>query len=360
MTMAIQLRPGLLGPVHTAGEQSSGSICPTRPNAWRLLTYWRFDIVLGTAAIVLGTLYVLGVVQLRSRGDAWSSWRALAWVSGLRRTADCHVIRRRDLRLRDVQRPHDHPHGAEYVHPPCCWCSARRLTLLLRAVEPAGKGNMPGPREWALSLMHSKFTAVLSNAIVALVVFVVSLYGQYFIPLFVELIRYHWGHLLMNIHFLLTGYLYYWAIIGVDPGPKRLPHIGRLGMLFALMPFHAFFGVAVMSMNGLVGKQFYPYLALGWDGQSARRPTPRRGIGLDLRGNPRPARRRRTTEPVGQLRPQGRRPHRPPPGQGIRRPRHRRRRTRRLQRHACPTRPKPPLTSQTPTMSESRRSRAVN
>jgi putative copper resistance protein D len=112
--------------------------------------------------------------------------------------------------------------------------------------------------------MHSRFTATLANPLVALAVFVVSLYGLYFTSLFGLLIRYHWGHLLMNVHFLLTGYLLYWAIIGIDPGPRRLPHLGRLGMLFAVMPFHAFFGVAVMSMDTMIGSQFYPYLGLGW------------------------------------------------------------------------------------------------
>jgi cytochrome c oxidase assembly factor CtaG len=138
------------------------------------------------------------------------------------------------------------------------------VTLLLRAVEPAGRGAPPGPREWVLWLMHSRFTRLLSHPGVALAVFVVSLYGLYFTPLFDQLIRFHWGHLLMNIHFLLTGYLFYWAIIGIDPGPRRLPHLGRLGMLFAVMPFHAFFGVAVMSMDTLIGGVFYPELRLPW------------------------------------------------------------------------------------------------
>ena len=37
-------------------------------------------------------------------------------------------------------------------------------------------------------------------------------------------------------------------------------------MLFAIMPFHAFFGIAVMSMNQIIGGEFYSqlYIELEW------------------------------------------------------------------------------------------------
>ena len=53
-------------------------------------------------------------------------------------------------------------------------------------------------------------------------------------------------------------------IIGIDPGPKRLPFIGRLGLLFAVMPFHAFFGIATMTMTSALGGTFYRNLHLPW------------------------------------------------------------------------------------------------
>jgi len=112
--------------------------------------------------------------------------------------------------------------------------------------------------------VHSQFTAFLSNPITAFVLFVGSLYLVYFTPLFDTLVRYHWGHEFMAVHFLITGYLFYWGIIGVDPGPRRLPFLGRLAMLFAVMPFHAFFGIAMMTMESTVGGNFYRGLALPW------------------------------------------------------------------------------------------------
>ena len=138
------------------------------------------------------------------------------------------------------------------------------VTLALRVLPSAAAGAPPGPREGIVRVVHSPFTAFLSNPITAFVLFVGSLYVVYFTPLFDTLVRYHWGHELMALHFLITGYLFYWGIVGVDPGPRRLPFLGRLALLFAVMPFHAFFGIAMMTMESTVGGNFYRGLALPW------------------------------------------------------------------------------------------------
>src|SRR3954471_14618805 len=52
------------------------------PTALRLLLDWRFNLLFGTAAIVLGVLYVAAVRRLRRRGDAWPVGRTLAWLCG--------------------------------------------------------------------------------------------------------------------------------------------------------------------------------------------------------------------------------------------------------------------------------------
>ncbi|MDT7794670.1 MAG: hypothetical protein QOD59_4111, partial [Mycobacterium sp.] len=52
------------------------------PTVARVLFDWRFDLIFGTAAIVMAVLYVLGVRRLRGRGDAWPMGRTLAWMCG--------------------------------------------------------------------------------------------------------------------------------------------------------------------------------------------------------------------------------------------------------------------------------------
>jgi putative copper resistance protein D len=68
----------------------------------------------------------------------------------------------------------------------------------------------------------------------------------------------------MNLHFLIVGYLYYSLIIGVDRPPRPLPHIGKLGYVLAAMPFHAFFGVILMTSTDIIAEDFYLRLGLPW------------------------------------------------------------------------------------------------
>lgn len=95
------------------------------------------------------------------------------------------------------------------------------VTLLLRAVPPAGTGAPPGPREWVLAAIHSPVARVLTEPLVALALFVGSFYVLYFSGLFDLALEAHWAHLAMNLHFMLVGALFFWPIVGIDPSPGR-------------------------------------------------------------------------------------------------------------------------------------------
>jgi len=236
---------------------------PGAPNAPRVLTFWRFDTFLGIGAIALGGVYLIGVVRLRRRGDAWPAGRLVAWLAGCTAmlAATSSGVRSYGSAMFSM---HMVEHMTLNMFVPVLLVLGAPVTLALRVLPSTEPGAPPGPREWILRAVHSPLTAFLSNPITAFVLFVGSLYAVYFTPLFDTLVRYHWGHELMSLHFLLTGYLFYWGIIGVDPGPRRLPFIGRLALLFATMPFHAFFGIAMMTRTSVVGGNYYATMALPW------------------------------------------------------------------------------------------------
>ena len=212
---------------------------------------------------MLGALYVAGVVRLRRRGDRWPAGRSAAWLAGCLALlfVSSSGVKAYGSAMFSV---HMSEHMTLNMFIPVFLVLGAPLTLALRALRPAPAGSPPGPREWLLWLVHSPVTRFISHPVTAFVLFVGSLYAVYFTPIFDTLVRYHWGHEFMSIHFLLTGYLYFWGIIGIDPGPRRLPFVGRLGLLFAVMPFHAFFGIATMTMTTAIGDTFYRSLALPW------------------------------------------------------------------------------------------------
>lgn len=236
---------------------------PRPPNAVELLTFWRFDTLFGVSALVLAALYVVGVTRLRRRGDTWPAGRTAAWLAGCAALlfATSSGVRSYGSAMFSV---HMVEHMTLNMFVPVLLVLGAPVTLALRVLPSAQTGSPPGPREWIVRAVHSPLTAFLSNPITAFVLFVGSLYAVYFTSLFDILVRHHWGHELMALHFLITGYLFYWGIIGVDPGPRRLPFLGRLALLFAVMPFHAFFGIAMMSSESTVGDNYYRSLALPW------------------------------------------------------------------------------------------------
>ena len=262
-SMATQPAPRFLVHEFTTWDIFLGYALPDPPSVVSILTTWRFDTFIGVGAILLGGAYVLGYVRLRRRGDGWPVGRLVAWLAGclVLLFTSSSGVKAYGSAMFSV---HMAEHMTLNMFVPVLLVMGGPVTLALRTLPSAAEGRPPGPREWLLWLVHSKATALLGNPITAFVLFVASLYAVYFTPIFDTLIRYHWGHELMSVHFLLVGYLFFWGIIGIDPGPRKLPFLGRLGLLFAVMPFHAFFGIATMTMTTAMGEQFYRFVGLPW------------------------------------------------------------------------------------------------
>lgn len=261
--MAVQTAPRLLEHKFTTWDIFLGYELPNPPNVLRILTVWRFDTFIGIGALVLAGAYAYAVLRLRRRGDQWPVGRLIAWLIGCSALlfTSSSGVKAYGSAMFSV---HMGEHMTLNMFIPVLLVLGGPVTLALRALPAAGPDAPPGPREWLLWLVHSKVTAFISHPVIAFVLFVASLYAVYFTPIFNTLVRYHWGHELMSVHFLLVGYLFYWGIIGIDPGPKRLPFLGRLGLLFAVMPFHAFFGIATMTMTSTIGGSFYRFVGLPW------------------------------------------------------------------------------------------------
>ena len=233
------------------------------PTVARVFFDWRFDLIFGTAAIVMAVLYLLGVRRLRRRGDAWPMGRTLAWMCG------CAVLLFTTSSGLGRYMPamfsmHMVAHMLLSMLVPILLVLGAPVTLALRALPAAGRGEPPGPREWLLAALHSRVSRFLTNPIVATVVFVAGFYGLYLGGVFDAAVSNHAAHVLMNVHFLLSGYLFYWVVIGIDPTPRQIPQLGKVAMVFASLPLHAFFGVVLMGMETVLGETFYRSLQLSW------------------------------------------------------------------------------------------------
>ncbi len=225
---------------------------------------WRFDLIFGTAALVLAVAYAIGLWTLRKRGDSWPVGRSIAWFSG------CFVLLVATSSGVGMYSPamfsvHMGAHMALSMLAPVLLALGGAMTLALRAFRPAGRNAPPGPREWILEFLHSPPSRFFTHPIVASVMFVGGFYALYLGGIFTTFIDSHSAHVLMNLHFLLSGYLFYWVVIGVDPSPRDLQPVTKLAMVFGSLPFHAFFGVTLMSMGTVMAESYYRGLALPWN-----------------------------------------------------------------------------------------------
>lgn len=220
----------------------------------RLTLDWRFDVVFGTAALVLAALYLLGLRRLRGRGTPWPAWRTTAWFAG------CVVIL-----LATSSGIGRHASAIFGVHV---------LSQLLLAVLAPILLVLGGPvvlmlrtlrsRRRLLSLLRAPVFRLLTRPAVTFTLLVAPLYLLYFSSVFDTLAPYSWAHLAMNVYFLVAGYLFFWPVIGVDPAPVRLPPVGRLGIMFALLPAFGFLAVVLTNMSTPLGADYYGALNLPW------------------------------------------------------------------------------------------------
>ena len=233
------------------------------PTVSRILFDWRFDLIYGTAALVLAAVYLAGVIRLRRRGDGWATGRTVAWLLGcaVLLIATSSGIGRYMPAMFSV---HMAAHMLLSMLAPILLVLGAPVTLALRALPAAGRDDPPGPREWLLAALHSRVSHLLTNPLVALALFVGGFYGLYFGGIFEAGAGSHAAHVAMNLHFLLSGYLFYWVVIGVDPTPRPIPPLAKLAIVFASLPLHAFFGVVLMGSKEVLAGGFYESLKLYW------------------------------------------------------------------------------------------------
>jgi putative membrane protein len=236
--------------------QHSGMWVPGEPPTWGRMFLPHLDAwsVLAVLSIVGLLVYLAAVVRLRRSGVTWPWWRTLAWVAG---TASLFAVTGTWLNGYSMVlfSVHMTQHMVLSLITPLLLLLAAPVTLALRTL-PRGQGAAGTPRALLLGALHSRFARFVTHPLFTVPLFIASLYGVYFTPLFDALMGSPVGHQFMLAHFVVTGLLFFGPIVAQDPWPRTLSHPGRMLELFLPVPFHAFFGVAIMMAGSLVVETF--------------------------------------------------------------------------------------------------------
>jgi cytochrome c oxidase assembly factor CtaG/putative copper export protein len=251
-----------LGDLSSPAAILTGSPLPPELTFDRWFTSYKIDLVWLVVVLVATSLYLFGVARLRKRGDEWPIGRTISWLLGM---ALLLWITSGPLNVYEqyLFSVHMLAHMILTMGVPVLLVPGSPVTLLLRSSE-ARKDDSMGLREWVLWAVHTPWAKLVSNPIFAAINFAASLVIFYFTPLFGWSTRDHLGHEWMIVHFLITGYLFVQALISIDPGPDKLPYLLRLMLLIGTLAFHAFFGLSLMSGEGLLLPEWYGAMGRLW------------------------------------------------------------------------------------------------
>lgn len=246
----------------TYGESILGFLYPPAPTFANVGLGFQLDALFFTASVIAGAVYLAGVVRLIRRGDGWPVLRTVSWLVGLAIVVWCtnagiSMYAQVSVGLHMLQ------HMTLTMLGPIFLVMGAPATLALRALRPA-VGNERGPREWVVWFLHSWITRILTNPFFVLFIYAVGLYGLYMTSLFGWLMGSHVGHVAMQLHFVLSGYLFYWVLIGIDPRPRPLPYWARLLLLLIAVSIHGFFAVALMSGTVPIALDWYGLVQPPW------------------------------------------------------------------------------------------------
>lgn len=222
----------------------------------QLVTAWGFEPVPIVALLLVGGLYFMGITTLRERGDEWPAGRALGFFAGLAVAAYAILggIGRYDQVLFSA---HMAQHMLLAMVVPVLLALGAPITLALRTL-PAR------PRGWLLAVLQSKLGAVLVSPALGFALMAATPFALYFSGLYQFTLEHSWAHYLIHAHFVAVGCLFFWPLLGIDPLPHRPPHWARVLVLFLMLPFHAFLGIALMTGDTAIAASYYASVGRTW------------------------------------------------------------------------------------------------
>ena len=241
----------------------AGISTPPAPTWARVFWSYEPDALMIGILITAVALYVKGVLVLNRRGDKWPVGRTISFALAIS-AIDFATSGGLGLYAHFAFSYHMVAHMILGMIAPIGIVLGAPITLALRTLPQGRTSDERGVRGSLLAALHSKLAVIYTNPLVALALFDGSLFALYFTKLFGSLMQSHAGHLFMNIHFLLAGILFFHVVIGIDPNPRRVPHLVRIVILFAAMSIHAFFSVALMSSSTLIDGGYFAALKTPW------------------------------------------------------------------------------------------------
>lgn len=219
-----------------------------------LLTQAAPDLLPLLLVLLPAAVYLYGVRRLTARGDRWPIGRTLSFLVGGLGTIAVATISGLAAYDTSLFAAHMVQHMLLSMVATVFLALGAPITLALR--------TLPGrPRGCVLAVLHSRFARLVSFPLFPWMLFVASPFALYFSGWYEATLDNRVLHELLHLHFLAVGALFFWPLLGIDPVPGRGAHPFRVLLIGTTLPFHAFLGVSIMSVQpdgrGLIAPDHY-------------------------------------------------------------------------------------------------------
>jgi cytochrome c oxidase assembly factor CtaG/putative copper export protein len=241
----------------------AGIETPPPPTFSRILFSYEPDALMIGLLVLAVALYIKGVIVLTKRGDKWPVGRTISFALGIS-VIDFATSGGLGLYANFAFSYHMAAHMFLGMIAPIGIVLGAPITLALRTLPQGRTSTERGVRGSLISALHSRVGRFYTNPLIALAIFDGSLFALYFTSLFGGMMQSHVGHFFMNFHFIMAGTLFFYVVVGIDPNPRKIPHLVKIVILFAAMSIHAFFSVALMSTTTLIDQGYFASLKTPW------------------------------------------------------------------------------------------------
>jgi putative copper resistance protein D len=217
-----------------------------------LLTGFQTDgLSLVSLAIELGLAlwYVLSVRRLAKRGRSWSPWRTASFLGA---TFLVIVAVQSGLAAYDDQvfAAHVVQHLLLMNFAPILYALSAPVTLALQASDRPTQQRL-------LKLLHHPVVEFITNPVLVVTVTYGTMIVYFLTPFYNLSLEHPLLHDLTHLHFLISGCLFWWLVVGRDPSRWRLSYPAKLGILAVGVPVTAILGVSLTGARVSIAPLFH-------------------------------------------------------------------------------------------------------
>jgi len=217
-----------------------------------LILGWQTDtlsLLAMAIELAIAVWYLVSVSRLARRGRRWSKWRTASFLGG---TVLVIVAVQSGLAAYDDQvfAVHVVQHLLLMNFAPILYALGAPMTLALQASSRPTQQRL-------LKVLHFPLVEVLTSPMVVVPVSYLTMLVYFLTPFYNFSLEHPLIHDLTHLHFLVSGCLFWWLVVGIDPSRWRLTYPAKLGILAVGIPVTAVLGIALTGARISIAARFH-------------------------------------------------------------------------------------------------------